>query len=207
LPVLARSGFVHNEGHAHPWYSYHKEERSGILRENKSLLKTIWGWVYPIVLGVVIAFALERWVVTPASVPTQSMNPNIPAPCYVLVNRLSTEFGNPYRGEVVLFRFPDNPSVTYVKRIIGMPGDTVTVAENAVYINGVKLNEPYLDVPNGTALGTYHVPAGHYFMLGDNRPISDDSRLWVHKYVARSAIEGQAIFVIFPFQKMGKIVQ
>lgn len=108
-----------------------------------------------------------------------------------------------------MFHFPDNPSKLYVKRVIGLPGDTVTVTAHAVYINGAKLDESNADISryNGTVTGTYHVPAGHYFMLGDNRPISDDSRLWVHKYVARSAIVGEANFILYPLNKIGAISQ
>lgn len=158
-------------------------------------------------IGIAVALSFQNWVATAAVVPTKSMNPTIPAPCYIFVNRLSTEFGQPYRGEVVLFHYPDNPKVIFVKRIIGMPGDTVKVTYNSVYINGKKLSEPYIHVPNVSGLGTYHVPPGHYFMMGDNRPISLDSRFWVHKYVARSAIVGQADWVLFPFNKFEPIIQ
>lgn len=106
-----------------------------------------------------------------------------------------------------MFHYPDHPSTIFVKRIIGMPGDTVTVTYNSVYINGKKLSEPYIKVPNVSGLGTYHVPPGHYFMMGDNRPISLDSRFWKHKYVARSAIVGQADWVLFPFNKFEPIIQ
>lgn len=142
------------------------------------------------------------------------MYPTIPAlskadSSYIAVNKLATEFGQIFRGEVVVFHYPDDPSKLFVKRVVGMPRDAVTVTENAVYINGIELNESNPDVArsNGLHLGTFQVPSGHYFMLGDNRPVSMDSRLWVHKYVARSAIVGQADFVLFPFSKVGVISQ
>lgn len=135
------------------------------------------------------------------------MNPSIPAPCYIMVDRVATEMGHIYRGEVVLFHFPDDPAQIYVKRVIGMPGDTVTVTYNQVYIDGKRLSQPWPHGANEHGLGTYHVPAGHYFMMGDNRPVSYDSRYWIHHYVARSAIIGQAQYVMFPFRKWGPIVQ
>lgn len=163
--------------------------------------------MYPAIIGVIIAFGLHHFVAYAADVPTDSMNPSIPAPCYVFVDRVSTELGHIYRGEVVLFHFPDDPTQIYVKRVIGLPGDTVTVTYNQVYIDGHLLKEPWPHGANEHGLGTYHVPAGHYFMMGDNRPVSYDSRFWIHHYVARSAIIGQAQTVVFPFSKWGPIVQ
>lgn len=168
----------------------------------------------PIGIGVALAFGLRTWVANPVRVPSASMYPTIPAldenaQAFVLVNKLGTEFGQIYRGEVVVFRFPDDPSKLFVKRVIGLPGDLVKVTQDAVYINGKKLDEsnPGIAKTNGTVVGTYQVPAGHYFMLGDNRTISDDSRMWVHKYVTRSAIVGEANFVLYPFNKIGAISQ
>ncbi|WP_206923082.1 signal peptidase I [Alicyclobacillus suci] len=171
-------------------------------------------WVLPIGVGVVVAFGLKTWVVSAAVVPSSSMYPTIPATethhVYILDNKLATDFGRKiYRGEVVVFHFPDNPKELYVKRVIGLPGDTVEVTANAVYINGKKLNESnqFIAKSNELKLGIYHVPAGHYFMLGDNRTVSIDSRYWVHKYVARSAIIGEADFVIAPISDIGPISQ
>lgn len=171
-------------------------------------------WVLPIAIGVVIAFSLRQWVVSPARVPSASMYPTIPAvsktdEAVILVDKLATEFHAIHRGEVVVFHWPDNPSKLFVKRVIGMPGDTIKVTANAVYINGKKLTEtnPGIAKSNGSLVGTWHVPAGHYFMMGDNRPNSDDSRMWVHPYVARSAIVGEANVVLFPFGRMGGISQ
>ncbi|WP_311794329.1 signal peptidase I [Alicyclobacillus acidiphilus] len=176
--------------------------------------KWLTDFLIPIVVGVALALALRQWVVSPAQVPSASMYPTIPATssrdfAYVVVNKLATELRPIHRGEVVVFRWPDDPSQLFVKRVIGLPGDTVTVTENAVYINGKKLNEsnPNIAKDNGTALGTWKVPAGHYFMLGDNRPISDDSRLWKHKFVSRSAILGEADVVLYPFSHIGGISQ
>jgi len=142
------------------------------------------------------------------------MYPTIPATssrnfAYVIVNKLATELWPIHRGEVVVFHWPDDPSELFVKRVIGLPGDTVTVTSNAVYINGKKLveNNPDISKYNGTVVGTWKVPPGCYFMLGDNRPISDDSRLWVHKFVPRSMIVGEAEFVVYPFNKMSVISQ
>lgn len=171
-------------------------------------------WVLPIAFGLAFAFSVKTWVVSAEVVPSASMYPTIPAMdanhvSYITVNKMAIEFGKIHRGEVVVFHFPDNPSLLFVKRVVGMPGDTVTVTQNAVYINGRKLNEsnPDIATSNGLTTGTYHVPEGHYFMLGDNRPISDDSRLWVNKYVAASAVVGEADFVLYPFNKVGPISQ
>lgn len=173
-----------------------------------------FSWVWPIAIGVFVALGIRQWIAEPVRVPSASMYPTIPAlspsqQSYVLVNKVPVEFGHIYRGEVVVFHWPDNPKRLFVKRVIGMPGDTVKVTENSIYINGKKLpqNNPDIAKSNGIHLGTWHVPAGHYFMMGDNRPISDDSRLWIHKYVARSAIVGEAEFVLLPLNEMTRIDQ
>lgn len=182
------------------------------------MVNTTWHWaqrrVLPLVIALVVVIFVRSYVAHADVVPSGSMYPTIPAtsPTHfsmILVNKMATEIGHIHRGEVVVFYAPDHPTTLYVKRVVGMPGNTVTVTSHAVYINGKKLNESNPDIArwNGLALGTYHVPAGHYFMLGDNRPISDDSRLWVHKYVARSAIVGEADFILYPFNKVGPISQ
>lgn len=171
-----------------------------------SAFRGIWEWVWPIAIGAFVAWMISRWVVGIAIVPSASMRPTIPNPCYILVDHLATEIHAPYEGEVVLFHWPDNPKKIFVKRLIGMPGDTITIHNGHVYRNGKILQEPYLDgiVTKGT-YGPYKVPKGHYFMLGDNRNISDDSRFWTHKYVAKSAIVGRADMVIWPLSKANQI--
>ncbi|WAH38463.1 signal peptidase I [Alicyclobacillus dauci] len=167
------------------------------------------GWLLPIVIGVAIALCIRQWVVSAAYVPSESMYPTIPNPCYILVNKLATNLHGVKRGEVVVFHFPDEPTQLYVKRVVGLPGDKVTVTPTSVYINGKLLAEPNpkISKDNTRGFGTYQVPAGHYFMMGDNRPVSDDSRFWTNKYVSRSAIVGEADFVLFPFNKITRIAQ
>lgn len=180
----------------------------------QSKFRWLKDWILPILMGIIVALGFKTWIVSAAVVPSSSMYPTIPATQthHVLIvdNKLATEFGQRiFRGEVVIFHFPDNPKELYVKRVIGLPGDTVTVTAQAVYINGKKLDEsnPNIAKSNGPKLGTYYVPVGHYFMLGDNRPVSLDSRYWINKYVARSAIVGEADFIIAPLSDIGSISQ
>lgn len=170
------------------------------MNNRSGFVQFLRGWVLPIAVGVAVALSLKTWVVSAALVPSGSMEPTIPDPCYIVVNKLATEFSPLYRGEIVLFHYPDDPSQIFVKRLIGLPGDTVTVTSDSVLVNGKKIADSYAVKPNGTT-GTYIVPSGHYFMLGDNRPNSKDSRLWIHKFVAKSQIVGKAEIVVFPFSK------
>ncbi len=169
-------------------------------------MRSLWEWLWPIALGVAIALFIIKFIASVAIVPTASMDPTIPSPCYIIVDHVTTRFAPIHEGEVVLFHFPDNPNKIFVKRVIGLPGDTIEIQGGHVYRDGKILKEPYLHniVTEGT-YGPYLVPAGSYFMLGDNRNISDDSRLWIHKYVARTAIVGQADYVIWPFSKANSI--
>ncbi|MCL6444783.1 MAG: signal peptidase I [Alicyclobacillus sp.] len=175
-------------------------------------LRWLREWVLPIAVGIALAEIITHWVLVFSRVPSGSMYPTIPvdphppaghqaAPSYMIVDKLAAEFGQPYRGEVIVFKFPDDPTQDFVKRIIGLPGDTVSIHGGHVYVNGKVLHEPYLTKPWGITDGTYgpyHVPKNSYFVLGDNRDDSDDSRLWIHTYVPRSYIIGRADLVVWP---------
>ena len=110
----------------------------------------------------------------------------------VLGLQFSYWFSDPQRGDVVIFKYPDNEQENYIKRIIGLPGEVIQIVEGRVYVNNELLDEPYLkETPYGN-FGPYEVPEGHYFMLGDNRNNSEDSRYWRNKYVAKDKILGKA---------------
>ena len=121
-------------------------------------------------------------------------------------SRLSYLFEEPQRGDIVIFRFPDNEKIYYVKRVIGLPGETVDIHDGHVYLNGSEepLEEGYIRepmIPEEPA--HYEVPDGCYFMLGDNRNYSADARVWQNTYVKKEKIVAKVLFRYFP--KIGKI--
>jgi len=107
----------------------------------------------------------------------------------------------------VIFKYPDNEDELFIKRVIGLPGDKIEIIDGLVYLNDSKepLEEPYLTVTPVGTYGPYEVPEGHYFMLGDNRNASKDSRLWINPYVAERKILAKAVFRYYPFSQMGTI--
>ena len=113
--------------------------------------------------------------------------------------RLAYQFSKPERGDVVIFPFPDNTNVNYVKRIIGMPGETVEIYDGNVYIDGERLDESgYLTVTTEGECGPFVVPEGSYFMMGDNRNYSLDSRYWENKFVKEDDIIAKVMFRYYP---------
>jgi len=106
----------------------------------------------------------------------------------------------PTRGEVIIFKFPEDPSRDFVKRVIGVPGDTIEVKRGTVYVNGVKLDEPYIVEPDSTDMAPMFVTPDHYFVMGDNRRASNDSRDW--GLVPADLIIGRAWFVFWPLDKL-----
>lgn len=161
------------------------------------------GWVLPIVSAVVIAIIINKTLFFMALVPSSSMYPTLEIGDRILVTKVYNT-GNLKRGEVVLFNSKELKTVL-VKRLIGLPGDTIEVKEDGtVYVNGVKNNQAYVKRPGGK-YGTYKVPAGNFFFLGDNRVDSYDSRYWNQPYIPSSAIMGKAQFILFPFNRIGKL--
>ncbi len=168
------------------------------IKTNKKAKKFVDLFV-PILIGVVIALFLRGFVVFNAFVPTPSMEPTIMTGDRLIGSKLSYVFGEPERGDIITFYSPDEPEVTYVKRIIGLPGELVNIVDGKVYINDseIPLDEPYVnpdDVPKGD-FGPYVVPGNCYFVMGDNRNNSLDSRFWKStNFVARNEISSKIVF-------------
>ena len=141
------------------------------------LLKTI------IIVGL-LAFVIRTFLVQPFIVEGESMSPYFHTNDYLIVDKLSYSFSNPKRGDIIVFKYPNDTSVNYVKRVIGLPGDTIKVADGHVTVNGHQLQESYLaplvatQMLNGRSQADYTVPNDSFFVLGDNRPNSSDSREW-----------------------------
>ncbi len=174
--------------------------------KTKAFIKELLSWVKVFVVAAVLAYAINNYVLINANVPTGSMENTIPAETRMFGLRLAYTFDEPERGDIIIFKFPDDETQNYVKRIIGMPGDTVDIIDGKIYINESEtpLDEPYLKeewvIENGSDGSPLHfeVPEGKYFMLGDNRNESEDSRYWNNPYVAKEKILAKAIFSYWP---------
>lgn len=170
-----------------------------------AMKREIMEWIIVIEIAVILAVVLNMFIIVNAVVPTASMETTIMTGDRLFGNRLAYKNTDPARGDIVIFKFPDDEKQLFIKRIIGMPGDTVEMIEGVVYINGSALDEPYLaTVPYGD-YGPVTVPEGAYFMMGDNRNNSADSRYWKQPFVYREKILGKAVFCYFPFSAFGKI--
>ena len=112
-------------------------------------------------------------------------------------------FQEPRRTEVLVFHFPEDPDRDFVKRIIGVPGDTVALEQGRVFLNGQPMDEPYIVNRGASNMAPVRVPPKNYFVLGDNRPRSNDSRTWSFIFVPESAIVGKAWFTYWPFANLG----
>lgn len=161
-----------------------------------STVKTeVISWIKTILLAAVLAAAVNSFLIVNAEVPTGSMENTIMAGDRVLALRTSYWFDEPQAGDVVIFRYPDDPSgnTLYVKRIIGTEGDVVQVQNGVVTVNGEALTEDYIAETTLGDFGPYIVPKDSCFMMGDNRNHSQDSRFWDNKFVAKEEILGKVV--------------
>lgn len=174
-----------------------------------SLLREILDWVIPFVLAMGAAVILMKYVIINAGIPTGSMENTIMPGDRLIGNRLAYCNEGPERGDVVIFQYPDNEEELYVKRVIGLPGETVDIVDGYIYINGSieALEEDYLKEDWTVATGTYHfeIPEDAYLVLGDNRNDSWDARYWTNTYVYRDKILGKAVLIYWPIQHLGTL--
>lgn len=175
----------------------------------QSVVKEILSWVIPFASALVVALLLKNYVIINADIPTGSMENTIMPGNRLIGSRLSYLKDGPERGDIVIFRYPDNEEELYVKRVIGLPGETVDIRDGHIYIGGseVPLTEDYLKEEWTVATGDYHfqVPEDSYLMLGDNRNDSWDARYWNNTYVQREKILGKAVVIYWPLQNVGKL--
>jgi signal peptidase I len=180
---------------------------------------------YAVILAVAlgVAFLAQAFIVKPYRIPSPSMVPTLDPGDRVLVARFLYHLTSPARGDIVVFKYPLDTRVVFIKRLIGLPGDTLSLRNGQVYVNGVRRNEPYVLKVNGRTAPTnpwppiagstlsepwslnrpYTVPAGSYFMMGDNRLDSDDSRSW-GPVPARDLI-GKAFLIYWPISRIGSL--
>lgn len=159
----------------------------------KRVFKEILSWVLVFVVALGLAYFINKVVIFKVVVPSGSMKDTILINDRVITYRLAYLFDKPERGDIIVFPFPDDEKVDFIKRIIGLPGDTVEGKDGLVYINGKPLDEPYVKEKLNNDFGPIDVPIGKYFMMGDNRNCSKDSRYWENKFVDMKKIKGKAI--------------
>ncbi|HEX9135011.1 MAG TPA: signal peptidase I [Ktedonobacteraceae bacterium] len=143
------------------------------------------------IIFVVIHFTVQNYMVDGTS-----MQPGLNSNQYVLVNKLSYLFHAPERGDVIVFHWPVDTNKDLIKRVIGVPGDVIVIDSTKVWVNGVLLTEPYINAPANPAANKWVVPPNDYFVMGDNRRVSDDSRDW--GFVPKSYIIGKAVLIYWP---------
>ena len=164
-------------------------------------------WLRDLAFSVLLAVILIVFIYQPVKVEGTSMMPALTDQERIFINKFTYRFGsaNIERGDMVVFWSPLDRTKSYIKRVIGLPGDLVEISEGAVLVNGHRLDEPY--VPDAyrdrQSLVAHKVPPDSYFVLGDHRSSSNDSRVW--GTVDRSYIYGKAVFVYWPLERIGRL--
>ena len=174
-----------------------------------SILSIIWSWIWSFIVAFIIVGGVYFFLGRPFTVSGASMYPTLHNGDRMVLSKV----GDIHRFDVVILKAPDE-NVEYIKRVIGMPGDTIEMKSGVLYIHGKKVDQPCIntealakqtvfmdDFTLESLTGESKVPEGKYFVLGDNRGVSKDSRMI--GFIDRSAIEGKAVFTIWPFGRIG----
>lgn len=173
----------------------------------RPLIRTAAFWIRDLTLSVLIAVVLIVFIYQPVKVEGTSMMPSLTDQERIFINKFTYRFGigQVDRGDLVVFWYPGDRSKSYIKRVIGMPGDVVRVEEGTVYVNGQRLLEDYVpdEYRDRQSFNAVQVPRDHYYVLGDHRSSSNDSRSW--GTVERKFIYGKAVFVYWPLDRMGRV--
>lgn len=178
----------------------------------KSKLRDFLEFIAPIVIAMIIAMILKYCVFANAVIPTGSMLDTIQQGDRVIASRLAYTFSDPERFDIAIFKYPDNEKEYFVKRVIGLPGEKVDILNGTVYITGadgktLELRDDFVSEENkDNYCGSFVVPEDCYFVMGDNRDNSVDSRYWVTtNYVSRDKFIGKVMFRYYPFKTAGKL--
>lgn len=194
--------------------------------KEKSMVKVILDYVITIAIVIGIGFFVMNFILVNAEIPSGSMENTIMAGDRVFGNRLQYKFSDPKRYDIVIFKYPDDESQLFIKRVIGLPNETVIITGGEVYIadsgtvtgdipDEELINDPTMlpgvkklddsftaEQMDTTFSGVFRVPEDSYFMMGDNRNHSKDSRFWVNKFVAKDKIIGKAVLRYWPLNKI-----
>ena len=154
-----------------------------------------------IVPAIVIALLIHLFLAQATRVYGQSMEPNLHTNERLVIEKISYHLHGPRRGDVVVLRDPAGSPELLIKRVVGLPGERVTLADGRVYVDGTPIDEPYLDQPTNGSGRSWFVPPLHVFVMGDNRSASRDSRIF--GAVPMEELVGRALFRYWPFEEIG----
>jgi len=170
-----------------------------IETKKKSKLGSFFLEIFQTLIMALIFYFLIDSFFPRVRVENISMKPTLQPGELLLVNKLAYRLGEPHHGDVIVFHYPADPSEDYIKRLVGLPGDEIRVGNGLVYINGQAMDEPYIAAPPAYN-GSWIIPDGMYFVLGDNRNQSSDSHSW--GFVPKNNIVGKALFVYWPLDQV-----
>lgn len=172
----------------------------------KDLKGIIWEWVETIVVALVLALIIRTFIVQVFYIPSGSMEPTLGIRDRIIVNKFIYRFREPKREEIIVFKYPAKPGEKrrdFIKRIMGLPRETLEIKDGVVFINGSPISENHPMNRDHAYFGPVKIPESHYFVMGDNRPNSADSRVW--GYLPKGNIVGLAFLRIWPIFKFGPI--
>lgn len=175
----------------------------------KSWKQELYETLKVLCISLLIVIPIRMFIAQPFVVRGASMEPNYHDGEYLVVDEISYHFGDVHRQDVIVLRYPVDPKQFFIKRVIGLPGDTIIIKEGKVFIREAgsqeekELNEPYLDLSDIThsSKEEYQVKEGQYFVMGDNRLHSSDSRIW--GMLDRNYVVGRAFLRLWPASKAG----
>ncbi|AGY59597.1 signal peptidase I [Gloeobacter kilaueensis] len=177
--------------------------------ENKfwTFLKSQRENVQSIAVALILTFTIQTFAAQAFYIPSGSMEPTLLINDRLMVEKISYDFSSPQRGQIIVFTPPKNGINTndqpFIKRVIGLPGDTVAVHEGKVYINSKPLDEKYIAEPPAYEMQPVKVPDNMYFVMGDNRNNSFDSHIW--GFLPRKNVIGRAVFRFWPLDRLGPL--
>ena len=157
-------------------------------------------WIVPIFIAAILALLVNKFLLFKVYIPSESMVPTINKGDQIFVTTIYN-YDKIKRGDILVFD-SEELNDKLIKRVIGLPGDHISIQDGTVYVNGEKLEENYIGTPDHFN-GEYDVPEGYYFFLGDNRANSKDSRYFINTYISEKAILGKAQVKVYPFDDFG----
>ncbi|MGI6091456.1 MAG: signal peptidase I [Veillonellaceae bacterium] len=166
--------------------------------KSSSLGEEVKDWIVSILIAVVLAFFIRHYIVELYMVEGPSMRPTLQNGERLVVNKFIYRFNKPTKGEIIVFRYPRDPSRDFIKRVIAEPGDTIEIKDGRVFVNGQLLNEPYILDKTRGSYNLATVPDGHIFVMGDNRNNSEDSRYRDVGFVSYDLVKGKAVMIFWP---------